>query len=181
MKRKLFIVLMVVVLLVLSTPLTARANRSLAIGGQLGFLASGVVVDIPLGPLAVQAGVNYPLGFTYIDAISDSDGFLGDLFAPFFVVTSDVTFPIGLGENFDLKIGISALGFTDFKEGVFGVLGPAIKGEYWIPNKNYGLFVNLNVPVMAYLITDDGAETFVHPILPLAGLFTTTAGVLWSL
>ncbi len=171
---------LVVAILVIS-PIAARANKSVAVGAQFGFLATGIVADIPLGPLALQAGVNYPLGWLYIQSLAGSDNDIGDLFDPFFVVTADVTFPIGLGENFDLKLGVSTLGFTDFESGVFGVAGPAVKGEYWIPQKDVGLYVNLNIPVMAYILSADGTfEWVVHQALPLVGIFTTTAGVLWS-
>lgn len=181
-KRLLMIVMVLIVLLLITTPLTARANESLAIGGQLGFLATGAVIDIPLGPIAIQAGVNYPLGIAYIDAIADLGGALTGLFDSIFVATADVTFPISLGENFDLKIGVSTLAFTDFNTSAFGMLGPAIKGEYWIPNKNYGLYVHLNSPLMVYGVTEaDGFMYEADPAIALLGLFTTTAGVLWAL
>jgi hypothetical protein len=44
-----------------------------------------------------------------------------------------------------------------------------------------GLFVNLNVPVMLYVVGEDTPFSAIFsPWLPLAGLFTTTAGVLWK-
>ncbi len=182
MKRLAFLVFVVVMLMVLAMPLTARANDSLALGGQVGFIATGAVVDIPLGPMAVQAGINYPLGIRYIEFLAGGDGsFVDDFLSAFFVVSSDITFPISLGENFDLKLGLSGIGLTDFQSMLIGVIGPAVKGEYWIPNKNYGLFVNLNIPVMVVGVTDEGTLFESDPILPLLGLFTTTAGVLWAL
>jgi hypothetical protein len=152
------------------------------IGGQLGFIATGAVVDIPLGPMAVQAGINYPLGIRYIEFLAGGDGsFVDDFLSAFFVVTSDITYPIALGKNFDLKLGVSGIGLTDFQSMLIGVIGPAVKGEYWIADKDYGLFVNLNIPVMALGVTDEGTMSVVDPALPLLGLFTTSAGVLWSL
>lgn len=170
----------VILAVAVAAPAAARPTNGIAIGVQGGFLATGVVVDIPLGPIDVNAGVNYPVGWTYIAALAEAD--YEDIFAPYFTVTADVTVPIPLGGNFDLKLGINTLGFTDFSSGIFGVAGGTAKGEYWIPGRNLGLFVNLNVPVMLYLTGAGTAfEAVFNPWLPLAGLVTTTAGVLWSL
>lgn len=178
--RKICVVVIIVLFAILS-PLSARANESMAIGVQGGFLATGVVIDIPLGPIVANAGVNYPVGWLYIKTLANSGGTFDDLIDPYFTVTADVTAPIPLGDNFDLKIGVSTLAFTDFSSGMFGVAGAAIKGEYWIPEKDTGLFVNLNVPVMLYVVgVDTPFNAIVSPWLPLAGLFTTTAGVLWK-
>ena len=178
--RKIFILVITIIMLV--TPLAARENNSIAIGVQGGFLATGVVVDIPLGPLSVNAGLNYPAGWLYIRTLSDTNEDIDNLLDPFFVLTADVTSPIPVGENFNLKVGANSLAFTDFSNGLFGVAGFVLKGEYWIPNKDRALFVNLNVPLMLYVV---GPETpfnaVFSPWLPLAGLLTTTAGVLWSL
>jgi hypothetical protein len=177
MKKQLIII--VLITLLFSTPIFSRANEDLAIGGQLGFLATGVVVDIPFGPLAVQAGINYPLGFSFIQAVTNNldDAF----FFPYFNVSADVTYPISLGDDFDLKIGVSTLGFTDFANGIFGAIGGTIKGEYWIQEKDIGLFANLNAPIMVYLFADGERITFTDPLLPLIGLITSTVGVLYRL
>ena len=176
MKRVL--IMSVIVLICAVGFVSAGANDSLAIGGQLGFLASGVVLDAPLGPLDIQAGVNYPLGFKYIQEAVDPDN---DFFFPYFVVTADVTYPIPLGENFDLKIGASTLGFTDFETGIFGAAGVALKGEYWIQEKDMGLFINLNAPLFIYLYSGEEFTSFSHPLIPLVGLVSSTFGVLWRL
>jgi hypothetical protein len=103
------------------------------------------------------------------------------LFPAFFTVTADVTTRIPLGEDFSLKVGASAIALTDFELGLAGVAGGCLKAEYWIPNKNTGLFVNLNIPVMAFaLIEGEAPITEFSLWLTLAGLLTTTAGVLWS-
>lgn len=179
MKRKygqLWIIL--AILIVLAAPVAARPNQGPAVGIQGGFLATGIVVDIPLGGLSLNAGVNYPLGFKYIEwATGETDG---DFFMPYFTVTGDVTVPFELGENFDLKVGLSTLAFTDFETGMFGVAGGAVKGEYWIPNKDMGLFVNLNVPIAVYILTEEQQWGMVNAFIPLVGVFTTTAGVLWT-
>jgi len=175
-----FLILLVMLVMVLA-PVSARANESMAIGVQGGFLATGAVIDIPFGPLSVNAGVNYPVGWLYIKTLASEDASVSGLIDPFFVVTADVTAPISMGESFDLKIGVSTLGFTNFATGLFGVAGAALKGEYWIPEKEMGLFVNLNVPVMLYVVGEDTPFSAIFsPWLPLAGLFTTTAGVLWK-
>ncbi len=175
------ILILSLVILICSTGfISAGANDSLAIGGQLGFLASGVVVDVPLGTLDIQAGLNYPLGFKYIEWATDSTE--GSFFVPFFVVTGDITYPISLGENFDLKLGVGTLGFTDFKEGIFGALGLALKGEYWIPEKDTGIFVNVNTPMAAYVASSEGGfQAIWHPLMPLVGFATSTVGVLYRL
>ena len=59
-----------------------------------------------------------------------------------------------------------------------------LKGEYWVPNKNFGLTLPHNNPVMAYGYVEDdeiftGGVVF-NAFLPLAGLFTSTIGVLYS-
>jgi len=178
---KKFTILLIALLLIFTTTITARANEKLAIGGQLGFLASGVVVDVPLGSLALQAGLNYPLGFRYINEFTADSEEFNEFIEAFFVVSADVTYPISLGTNFDLKIGMSALGFTDFQEGVIGAAGVAIKGEYWLEEKDVGLFVNLNAPVILFAMAPGEINTITHPLLPLIGLVTSTAGVLWRL
>lgn len=172
-------ILAILIFTLVITPATARPNQGLAIGAQVGFLATGVIVDVPLGPIALNAGINYPMGFKYLDWISgETEG--GDFFKPYFTVTGDITAPIPLGDNFDLKLGVSSVAFTDFSTGMYGVAGGTIKGEYWIPNKNTGLFVNLNVPVVIYFLTENEQLIFSNPVIPLIGLFTTTAGVLWT-
>lgn len=178
---KKFTIIFVALLLMLTTTITARANNKIAIGGQFGFLASGIVVDIPLGPLAVQGGLNYPLGFRYINEVTEDNEDFNDFLSAFFVVSADVTYPMSLGPNFDLKLGVSALGFTDFEVGMLGAAGVAIKGEYWSSEKNFGLFVNLNAPVILFAMSSEGIETITNPLLPLIGLVSSTAGVLWRL
>jgi len=182
-KRFVLCILLVMILVFSHAALFARGFGNIAIGAQAGFIATGIVVDIDLGPIALNAGVNYPLGWTYIAALA---GGSAAAFPALFTVTADVTAPFPLGEDFMLKLGANTVAFTDFQAGIIGIAGACIKGEYWIPNRNYGLFVNLNVPVMAYgvigeLTGDDTASgMFFDPALPLLGLFTTTAGVLWS-
>ncbi len=177
--KKIVIISMLILICITGT-LTARANDSIAIGGQLGFLASGVVVDAPLGNLDIQAGLNYPLGFKYIEWATESEE--GSFFVPFFVVTADVTYPISLGEFFDLKFGVGTLGFTDFESGIFGAAGLVMKGEYWIEEKDMGLFMNMNVPVAAYIANAEGDfASIVHPMMPLLTFATSTMGVLFTL
>ena len=177
--KKIRTILVIFIFIFATTAVTARPNQGLAIGAQVGFLATGIVVDLPLGPVAINAGINYPMGFKYLEWISESSED-ADFFQPYFTVTGDITAPIPLGDNFDLKLGVSTVAFTDFSTGMYGVAGGAIKGEYWIPNKNTGLFVNLNVPVVIYFLTENEQLIFSNPVIPLIGLFTTTAGVLWT-
>jgi hypothetical protein len=43
-----------------------------------------------------------------------------------------------------------------------------------------GLFVNLNVPIAVYILTEEQQWGMVNVFIPLVGVFTTTAGVLWT-
>ncbi|NLE15903.1 MAG: hypothetical protein GX626_08535 [Spirochaetales bacterium] len=172
----------VLVLLILSLALgslSARPN-SIAVGAQLGFAASGAVVDVGLGSLYLNAGIGYPLGLSYIGFAGGED----DVFIDVATLTADVSQAFALSENFDIKVGIGATAFTELQSAIFGLAGPVFKGEYWIPNKNYGLTLTLNVPVMAFgYIEDDeiftGGVAF-NAFLPLIGLVTSTIGVLYS-
>lgn len=177
-KRVYVTFVLIIAMLIAATPLVARPTNGIAVGAQFGFAATGVVVDIPLGGLFLNAGVNTPLLWTWIAANAGADD---DLMAPFFTVTADVTKPIPLGDHFSLKLGLSALGATDFETVLVGVLGPTAKGEYWIPNKNIGLFMHMDVPVAYYMVSESGSTFGTNWIVPLFGLITTTAGVLWAL
>ncbi|MBJ2356698.1 hypothetical protein [Sphaerochaeta sp. S2] len=171
-------ILLLVLILSLGT-LSARQN-SVAVGAQFGFTTTGVLVDVGLGDLYLQAGVNYPLGLTYIASTTDS----ADKFFDIYTFNADISQAFALSENFDMKIGLGTTAFTNFGPVVLGLAGAVVKGEYWIPNKNTGVFVNLNIPIMAYgFIEDDdtfdGGVVF-DPLFPLAGLFTSTVGVLYA-
>lgn len=176
MKR---IMLVVLILLLTVGSLTARPS-SVAVGAQLGFAASGVFVDVGLGSLYLQAGIGYPLGIAYIGTVGGAD----DAFVDVATLTADVSQAFSLSENFDIKVGIGTTAFTNFQPIIFGLAGPVLKGEYWVPNKNFGLTLTLNVPIMAYgYVEDDEIFTggFVFDaFLPLMGLVTSTVGVLYS-
>lgn len=179
MGKRVFVTFVLIIALVLAAaPLAARPTNGIAIGAQVGFAATGVVIDIPLGGLYLNAGVNTPLLWTWIAANAGAED---NLMAPFFTVTADITKPIPLGENFDLKLGLSALGATDFETVLVGVVGPTAKGEYWIPNKDIGLFMHMDVPVAYYMVSDTESVFGSNWLVPLFGLVTTTAGVLWAL
>ncbi len=177
MKRMLFVCVLMLTLVVSMLP--AR-DQKIAVGGQLGFASSGVVVDIGLGSLYLQAGVNYPLGVSYIASALEAE----DVFYDIVTFNADISQAFALSENFDLKLGLGTTAFSNFGPVVLGLGGLVLKGEYWIPNQNYGLFLNLNIPVLAYgFIEDDenfdGGVVF-NPLLPLAGLLTSTIGVLYT-
>ncbi len=181
-KNRIIVILIAALMLLGSFQLSAARPEGIAFGAQGGFLATGVVVDIPLGKLGVNAGVNYPLGWTWIATLAGGATDVDMLFPAFFTVTADVTTRIELSEDFSLKVGASGIALTDFEMGFAGVVGACLKAEYWIPNKDTGLFVNLNVPVMAFLLLEGQTPgTIFSPWLTLAGLLTTTAGVLWTL
>ena len=171
--------ILLLVLIVSLGTLSAREN-SVAVGAQLGFTTTGVLVDVGLGDLYLQAGVNYPMGITYIASTTDSEEKFFDIYS----FNADISQAFALSENFDMKIGLGTTAFTNFGPVVLGLAGAVVKGEYWIPNKNTGIFVNLNIPVMAYGFIEDD-ETFdggvvFNPLFPLAGLFTSTVGVLYA-
>jgi hypothetical protein len=172
-------VLLIALLLLTTFSLSAR-QRSIAVGAQLGFTTSGAIVDVGLGNLYIQAGIGYPLGLTYIASQTDFEDKLFDIYT----FNLDISQAYALSDNFDIKLGLGTTAFTNFGPVILGLAGPVVKGEYWIPNKNIGLFVNLNVPVMAYGLiegddTFDGAVVF-DGLLPLLGLITSTVGVLYS-
>ncbi|WP_319756247.1 hypothetical protein [uncultured Sphaerochaeta sp.] len=171
--------ILLLVLIVSLGTLSAREN-SVAVGAQLGFTTTGVLVDVGLGDLYLQAGVNYPLGMTYIATYADAE----DTFVDIYTFNADISQAFALSENFDMKIGLGTTAFTNFGPVVLGLAGAVVKGEYWIPNKNTGIFLNLNIPVMAYGIiedndTFDGGVVF-NGLFPLAGLLTSTVGVLYA-
>lgn len=172
----------VLILVMAIAPLSARENK-VAMGFQAGFAATGLVVDVGLGPLYLNAGINYPLGYTYVAA---SSGAGSDSFPKVATFTLDISTAFAMGENFDLKIGLGGILLTNFGPATGGLVGPVIKGEYWVPNKNYGLFLNINVPVMLFgvLIDDAGGDSTAvvdfNPLYPLLGLLTTSVGVLYS-
>ncbi|WP_320121421.1 hypothetical protein [uncultured Sphaerochaeta sp.] len=171
--------ILLLVLIVSLGTLSAREN-SVAVGAQLGFTTTGVLVDVGLGDLYLQAGVNYPMGITYIASTTDSE----EKFFDIYTFNADISQAFALSENFDMKVGLGTTAFTNFGPVVLGLAGAVVKGEYWIPNKNTGIFVNLNIPVMAYGFIEDD-ETFdggvvFNPLFPLAGLFTSTVGVLYA-
>lgn len=163
--------------------LSAR-DTPIALGFQAGFAATGVVVDVELGTLSLNAGVNYPLGYSYIAALADADS--EDQFPKLATLTADVSSAFALSETFDVKVGIGGIILTNFGPAFGGLVGPVLKGEYWMPEKNMGLFLNINVPVMLFGgVAEDigdvsGGEVFFSPWLPLAGLLTTTVGVLYG-
>lgn len=60
-KEKMTLLIVIMILLLGISPLAARENK-MAVGIQAGFSATGVVFDIGLGPVYLNAGLNYPLG-----------------------------------------------------------------------------------------------------------------------
>jgi hypothetical protein len=131
----------------------------------------------------MSAGLNYPIGYTYIASLSDSG--TENLFAKAATITADITTAFALSDAFSLKLGICTIALTNFGPTFGGIAGPCLKGEYWIPNKKIGLFVNLNAPIMLYGVavdefSDADAVAVFSPWLPLAGLFTTTFGILYG-
>ncbi len=132
MKR--FPVLLLALVVSLGT-LSAREN-SVAIGVQLGFTTSGVVADVGLGDLYLQAGINYPLGITYIASTTDSS----EKFFDIYTFNADISQAFALSDSFDLKIGVGTTAFTNFGPVLTGFAGPVVKGEYWIPDKKTGIF-----------------------------------------
>lgn len=176
-------ILVVLLLFLLSTTLIfARPTKGIAIGAQVGPLATGVVADFPLGPVSLSLSIGTPLMINYILSQSGDvfDDDIGSI-APFFMVGGDFTYPIALGEHFDLKVGISTLAGTDFEYGIIGIAGGTVKGEYWIPNKRIGIFMHMDAPIMAYIV-GVGIEPIVvfNWAIPILGIFTTSAGVLWA-
>ena len=170
----------VIILGMLALSELAAREDSFAIGAQVGFTTTGVVADIGLGELYIQAGINYPMGITYIAAQTESE----EKFFDIVTLNADICQAFALSDSFDLKVGVGTTAFTNFGPVVAGLAGPVLKGEYWIPEKHYGLFLTLNMPLIAYGFIEDDENfdggIFYHPLLPLAGLLTSTVGVLYS-
>ncbi|MGH0052213.1 MAG: hypothetical protein ACQ5SW_02325 [Sphaerochaetaceae bacterium] len=174
--------LLLVVLIVLFCsifPLSAR-EHSIALGAQLGFTTTGVIADVGIGDLYVQAGINYPLGITYIAAFSDAEEKFFDIYS----FNADISHAFALSDSFDMKLGVGTTLFTNFGPVIIGLAGAVVKGEYWIPNRNLGIFLNLNVPVMGYGFVEDddtfdGGVVF-NALFPLAGLVTSSVGLLYA-
>ncbi|MBI9094338.1 MAG: hypothetical protein JEY71_05600 [Sphaerochaeta sp.] len=181
-KEGLTVTIFILILLLGLSPLVARDNN-IAVGFQAGFAATGVVIDVGLGSLYLNAGINYPLGYSYI---ATNAGAGDEAFPKVATLTLDVSTAFALSENFDLKLGFGGIVLTDFGPVAGGLAGPVLKGEYWIPDNNYGLFLNINVPVMLFgvLIDDANGDTSAavdfNPLYPLLGLLTTSVGVLYS-
>ncbi len=180
-KEKITILIVSLVLILGIFPLTARENN-MAFGFQTGFAATGVLFDIGLGPVYLNAGINYPLGYSYIASVADASS--SEAFPPIATLTLDVSTAFALSDAFDLKVGLGGIFLTDFGPIAGGFVGPVLKGEYWVPDKNYALFVNIHVPVMLIgVLFDDGSTSTgvdFNPLYPLAGIFTSTVGVLYS-
>ncbi|MDY0304053.1 MAG: hypothetical protein RBQ65_05295 [Sphaerochaeta sp.] len=175
MKRT-FAILVVLVLSIF--PALARPS-SFAIGAQLGFLSTGVVVDGHLGPVALDIGANFPAGITYIDALSDNDDL--NIEDSIFSMTADITVPINLGSDFSLKLGLGTTLFSDFSEYAVGLAGGVVKGEYWIKGGPFGLFVKMDLPLLLYAIGESSAAGGFNAALPLLGILTSTVGFLYAL
>lgn len=181
-KERVTVTIFILILLFGISPLVAR-DKNLAVGFQAGFAATGVVVDVGLGPFYLNAGLNYPLGYSYI---ASNVGAGDAAFPKVATLTLDVSTAFPMGENFDLKLGLGGIVLTDFGPVAGGLVGPVLKGEYWVPGNNYGLFLNINVPVMLFgvLIDDANGDTSAafdfNPLYPLLGLLTTSVGVLFS-
>jgi hypothetical protein len=159
-------------------PLAARPS-STAVGAQLGFTSTGVVSDFELSPVALNIGANFPAGIAYIRALADGDDW--GLASSLLTMTADVCYPISLGEQFGLKVGLGTTLFTNFTPWVLGFAGPVIKGEYWIPDTRFGLFAKLDVPIFIYAIGEGDTATGFSQALPLMGIFTSSIGVLYAL
>ena len=53
------------------------------------------------------------------------------------------------------------------------------KGEYWIPNKNGSVYAH-GCPYWCYAISETESAFGVGAEVPLLGILTTSAGVLWA-
>ncbi|HAF86095.1 MAG TPA: hypothetical protein DCG32_06995 [Sphaerochaeta sp.] len=184
-KERLTVTIFFLILLLGISSLPARDNN-IAVGFQAGFATTGVVVDIGVGPIYLNAGINYPLGYNAFRA-ANNEGAGQDAFPKVATFSFDVSTAFPKGENFDLKLGLGGIVLTDFGSVAGGLVGPVLKGEYWIPNKNYALFLTINMPVMIFgvLIGDIGGDSsdavdFDPMLYTMFSLLTTSVGVLYS-
>jgi len=183
-KRFTSTILFLILLLGISS-LPARDNN-IAVGFQAGFATTGVVADIGLGPIYLNAGINYPLGYNAFRA-ANNEGAGQDACPKVATFSFDVSTAFPKRENFYLKLGLGGILLTDFGSVAGGLVGPVLKGEYWIPNKNYALFLTINMPVMIFgvLISDIGGDSsdavdFDPMLYTMFSLLTTSVGILYS-
>lgn len=167
-----------IILAVLAVPVFARPS-SYAVGGQLGFTSTGAVVDMEFGPVALNIGANFPAGIAYITKLAGDDDW--DIANSLFTMTTDLTYPISLGDDFSLKVGLGNTLFTNFSKSALGFAGVVAKGEYWINGGPFGLFAKVDLPLFLYAIGDTETVGGFSHALPLMGIFTSTVGVLYAL
>lgn len=156
--------------------LAAKPAGTVSLGLQAGFLATGFIADLSFGPFDISAGLNIPLGWTYMAMSSDLDA--ENLYTMYLALTADAL-SLSPIENVSGKVGISILGFTDFKTRQFVIVCAAIRKEYVTHSKQHMLFVSLNVPVVSCTVSSHGIEDITsNSSLPKATLFTSTIGIL---
>ncbi len=172
------IVFLIFLILISATLLFARPTNGAAVGAQVSPMTTGLVADFPLGPVSLGVGLSTSFIVNYIVEISEE--IMDSVFPPYFIVSGNVTYPIALGEHFDLKVGLGTMASTDFQTGVMGTAGAVIKGEYWIPNSKFGLFAHIDLPFFAYSAHKElGFTTLFDWSIPLLGLFTSALGFYW--
>lgn len=176
MRKTIFVLLLI---LISTTLLFARPTKGVAIGAQASLMTTGLVADFPLGPISLGVGLGTSLIVNYIVEISEE--LFEEVFPPYLIISGNLTYPIALGEHFDLKVGLATMMSTDFQTGVMGTAGAAVKGEYWIPNSKFAIFAHLDIPLFAYSAHKDlGFTTLFDWSIPLLGLFTSSIGFLWA-
>jgi hypothetical protein len=164
-------------------PLAADPEKSIAIGGKFGFADIGVSADFPVGPLVITPGIGYPGGLWFLGEMLDVFN-LPFVTEPGPTFTLDVTYPVSIGERFDLKLGANIWIMPDINfSGMWGTAGLSVRPEYWFGDGRWGIVWNLNVPLIHYGWPSLSGNFFneFDPTLPLFGLLTSSLGVLYSL
>jgi hypothetical protein len=171
------------ILIVCTLPVAAGPERSVSIDAQFGIADTGIIVDIPVGPVELSPGLNYPAGLALMGQVLGVYEHLPFINEPGPVFTLDVTYPFDIGERFTLKTGTSVWIMTDYLfTSMMGTAGFVIRPEYLFSGSNWGLFYNLRLPVVHYGYPSLSGNFFneFDPMLPVVmGFLTSAFGVLY--
>ncbi|AEC02512.1 hypothetical protein [Parasphaerochaeta coccoides] len=180
-KMKMIFAIAVVLLVACVTPVMAQ---DFGVGVQFGVFVTGIVADIPVGPISLTPGVGYPFGIKAFANMSESSEDT-EVFNAAPVFSLDATIPFDFGDNFRLKIGAGAWALTHIKDGTFmGTAGLKVRPEFFTNTGNWSVFINVDVPVIVFFPRDNadgtqGMKVEYNPLLTVFSVFTSSLGVMY--